>query len=386
MVLEANRKLTWRDLQHLIAKTSKVVSPDDRGWQTNGGGHKVNTKFGFGALDTAKLVDMASDSNWKTSKSQHICESAVKEVNLKKFTNQNSVESVIKSDGCSDMENCITKLEHVHVVVTLHLRRKNGHGQRGQHTITLTSPSGTKSDILLRRARDTSMEKGFENWEFLTVFHWDENPQGKWKLVVTDHSGTDWSSKMLKWHLKFYGTCDMKQMFNLHINETEICGTHCKSGCPTPKDFSKNCVDCSQYCDCTIGQCVDACDEHLVADNQLRHCRRSMEHQRYEFDSTSGEDDSENKAVASMSFSAKFAIICLALVLISVLVAGIAYCAAKMPNSKKLPKGYHSVQRYPCTEVAVEESSTLDREEHVTGDEEDNDEQTFPKGSSSVAS
>ena len=44
LVLEANPRLTWRDLQHLIVKTSKVVSPNDSDWQINAAGHKVETR------------------------------------------------------------------------------------------------------------------------------------------------------------------------------------------------------------------------------------------------------------------------------------------------------------------------------------------------------
>ena len=252
-------------------------------------------------------------------------------------------------------------MEHVHVAITLSFGSRGGrsyHTQRGQHSIVLTSPSGTRSDILRRRARDTTSDKGFENWEFLSVLHWDESPKGVWKLTVRDASSQDWSHKVLKWRLKFSGTCDIKNVFNIDINETEICGTHCRRGCPAPQQvFAEKCVDCSQYCDCTTGECVSACDEKLVADNTLRHCKRSMERDNggggNNGDSGYGDEEKHRlKPAVSMPLSAKFAIICLSLVVISVMVAGIAYFAAKMPNMKNLPKskGYHSMARYPCAD------------------------------------
>lgn len=244
------------------------------------------------------------------------------------------------------------------MAITLQFGRNGGsyHTQRGKHSIVLISPSGTRSDILKKRARDTTSDKGFENWEFMTVLHWDESPKGVWKLEVSDAMNQDWSHKVLKWRLKFSGTCDIKNVFNIEINETEICGTHCRRDCPAPQAFSEKCVDCSRYCDCTTGECVSACDESLVADNTLKHCKRSMERGHgngYNGAGGSGNGDQHHVTPAvSMPLSAKFAIICLSLVVVSVMVAGIAYFAAKMPSMKNLPKtnGYHSMARYPCAD------------------------------------
>jgi hypothetical protein len=47
------------------------------------------------------------------------------------------------------------------------------------------------------------------------------------------------------------------------------------------------------------------------------------------------------------------------------MIAGIAYFAAKMPTSKNLPSGYHSVSRYPCSDGIVD---ARDDEEEVVID------------------
>ncbi len=52
LVLEANgNRATWRDVQHLIVHGARVVDPTDADWVTNGAGHKVNHKYGYGILD-----------------------------------------------------------------------------------------------------------------------------------------------------------------------------------------------------------------------------------------------------------------------------------------------------------------------------------------------
>lgn len=111
LVLEANGKLTWRDLQHLVAHTSKVISPHDSDWQTNGAGHRVNVKFGFGALDTARLVDAARADDWKTAKTQHVCQTEVREVDLKSVGQTHKVTDQIDTQACSvDQDKCVTKV------------------------------------------------------------------------------------------------------------------------------------------------------------------------------------------------------------------------------------------------------------------------------------
>jgi len=342
LVLEANRRLTWRDLQHLVVLTSILVSPKDENWQTNGAGHKVNIRFGFGALSAAKLVHLATSATWKTALPQHECSTNVKNTNqaLKK---RGKIESTITTSGCARKpSNCITKLEHVHVIIDIEKP-----SQRGMIEIQLTSPSGTKSDILRKRVLDTDKKEGFRNWAFLTVFNWDENPEGTWKLTVSDHSTT--GGKLNKWSLKFYGTCDANSI-GLAVNESEICDKECNRNCP--KNFSDICMGCSQYCDCTIGQCVVDCGD-LITDSQLRHCRRSEEEINYDF-IPHVRQRSRDKPLMGISFSATFAIICFSLVIISMVIGGIAYLAAKMP-SKKDAKGYQSVARYPCSDLVIED-------------------------------
>ncbi|KAL6467434.1 hypothetical protein MHYP_G00231110 [Metynnis hypsauchen] len=44
LVLEANPDLTWRDVQHLIAKTAKIPDPNEPGWTINGAGYHVHDR------------------------------------------------------------------------------------------------------------------------------------------------------------------------------------------------------------------------------------------------------------------------------------------------------------------------------------------------------
>ncbi|KXJ12796.1 Proprotein convertase subtilisin/kexin type 6 [Exaiptasia diaphana] len=261
LVLEANPKLTWRDLQHLIVNTSKKTDPRDPEWRVNGAGHHFNNKYGFGVLDTAALVDAAMDRRWETADDQHICKELggnTEHVIPKKGT----FTATLFTDGCSKKENCITRLEHVRVYITIE------HPRRGDLSINLTSPSGITHELLKPRDRDFSGD-GFVNWPFMTVFSWGENPRGIWTLKVTDNANFDKRGKFKRWTLRMYGTCERPKP-QITPFERKVCEKNCKKGCASR--FSASCWNCTQYCHCGSGQCVQLCNEEDEVSEKDRHC------------------------------------------------------------------------------------------------------------------
>ncbi|MBD3561222.1 S8 family serine peptidase, partial [Planktothrix sp. FACHB-1355] len=61
LMLEANPNLSWRDVQHILAKTANKNNPEDeKGWVQNGAKLWVNDKYGFGAIDAFKAVNTAA--------------------------------------------------------------------------------------------------------------------------------------------------------------------------------------------------------------------------------------------------------------------------------------------------------------------------------------
>lgn len=74
MAFHFSPNLTWRDVQHIIVHTSKLTSPVDDGWKTNGAGFHFNHKFGFGRLDAEALVEKAKI--WQNVKPQRQCTGA----------------------------------------------------------------------------------------------------------------------------------------------------------------------------------------------------------------------------------------------------------------------------------------------------------------------
>ncbi|KAL2100373.1 hypothetical protein ACEWY4_004767 [Coilia grayii] len=119
LTLEANPLLTWRDVQHIIVKTSRrghLSAPD---WETNGAGY-----------DEAE--------GWTQVPPHRVCVDNVIYSN-REIRADRVLRSSYTSLGCNSH---VVHLEHVAVRVTLL------HPRRGDLSITLTSPSGTRSQLL----------------------------------------------------------------------------------------------------------------------------------------------------------------------------------------------------------------------------------------------
>merc|ERR1712142_1047070 len=69
LALEANPSLTWRDVQHLVVRTSRTDFMQNNSdthlpfssWHVNGAGLTFSPWFGFGLMDAAALISAALD-------------------------------------------------------------------------------------------------------------------------------------------------------------------------------------------------------------------------------------------------------------------------------------------------------------------------------------
>ncbi|XP_057288919.1 proprotein convertase subtilisin/kexin type 5 isoform X1 [Pezoporus wallicus] len=201
LALEANPFLTWRDIQHIIVRTSRAGHLNANDWKTNAAGYKVSHLYGFGLMDAEAMVIEAE--KWTTVPPQHVCVENT-DRQIKTIRPDSIVRSIYKATGCSDNPNHhVIYLEHVVVRITI------THPRRGDLAIYLTSPSGTRSQLLANRLFDHSME-GFKNWEFMTTHCWSEKAAGDWILEICDTPSQlrnfKTPGKLKEWSLVLYGT------------------------------------------------------------------------------------------------------------------------------------------------------------------------------------
>ncbi|GLD48718.1 proprotein convertase subtilisin/kexin type 4-like protein [Lates japonicus] len=171
-------ELTWRDVQHLIAKTAKIPDPKEPGWNINAAGYHVHHRYGFGLLDAGLMVQQAAHFNAVAP--QRKCTQEIRFYPTRILPSRGGVSVNIQSEGCHGRTNEINTLEHVQVRVSMSAVC------RGDLYISLESPGGTVSVLLDTRPNDDSTD-GLKNWTLMTVHCWGEQPRGLWTLQVTDH-------------------------------------------------------------------------------------------------------------------------------------------------------------------------------------------------------
>lgn len=184
LLLEANPDLTWRDVQHLTALTSRVEPlSGDKDWYKNAAGFCVNQGFGFGLLDANGLIKAGDRKSWVTVPPQEKCEiSSSSRSNLpQNLSSGHYAEVIVETDGCHGQPNEINYLEHVQFIFNLN------YSKRGAIMAELISPSGTKTILMHSRDWDKSTD-GFKNWPLMSVHTWGENPNGTWIFRVYDNN------------------------------------------------------------------------------------------------------------------------------------------------------------------------------------------------------
>uniref|UniRef100_G1Q9D4 P/Homo B domain-containing protein n=1 Tax=Myotis lucifugus TaxID=59463 RepID=G1Q9D4_MYOLU len=209
LALEANSQLTWRDVQHLLVKTSRPAHLKANDWKVNGAGHKVSHLYGFGLVDAEALVLEAK--KWTAVPSQHTCVA---------FTDKRprTLQSVLPCPASATAHGELweqptpaasrpsPRVRHTrHNILKIKIKTRVGK-QSGSspapRVLTAVSP---------RRLLDHSNE-GFSNWEFMTVHSWGEKAEGEWTLEIQDMPSQvrnpGRQGKLKEWSLVLYGTAE----------------------------------------------------------------------------------------------------------------------------------------------------------------------------------
>jgi len=199
LAVEANKNLTWRDVQHIIIRSSRADSRilQAKDWTTNTANLTASNYVGFGLMDAYRLVSLAK--NWTTVPPQLNCTISHGQIN-RVIPSVGALTLTASTLSCA--ENKIKFLEHVQVRVNLNFTR------RGDLEMNLTSPWGTTSRLTQYRPKDNNPNHtSLSNWTILTLHHWGENPSGVWKLTLKNSQLEHMNTGILfDWALILYGT------------------------------------------------------------------------------------------------------------------------------------------------------------------------------------
>ncbi|XP_061330660.1 proprotein convertase subtilisin/kexin type 4 isoform X3 [Pezoporus flaviventris] len=245
LALQANPALTWRDLQHLVIRTSNPAHLQAEDWATNGAGRKVSHHYGYGLLDAGLLVEMAKA--WTGTQPQRRC--SVKA--LHGPWNIGSKLTVPTDVFCSGRTKCIRSLEHVQVQLSL------SYSRRGDLEITLTSPMGTTSTLVTVRPYDTS-QQGYKDWTFMSTHFWDENPNGTWTLQLENKGDAYNTGLLTSFILHLYGTAEDMSARRFAASTTDKC---------IRRDAQGACKECGSSLFAHQRSCLPYCPPRYYSQN-----------------------------------------------------------------------------------------------------------------------
>ena len=66
-----SKNLTWRDVQHILVRTSSLDKLSGSDFKTNAAGFRYSHDFGYGIVNGGKLVTLAE--SWPRVSAQHHC-------------------------------------------------------------------------------------------------------------------------------------------------------------------------------------------------------------------------------------------------------------------------------------------------------------------------
>lgn len=176
LLLEAQPKLTWRDVQYIIAKGAMKLHLEDPDWHTNSAGYHHSHRYGFGVLHGPSLLRALAGHTLLSNPQQSIWQSGPRILDDVWITNETKTVS-LNVVGVTSLQT----LEHVTLHIALSTQR------RGTLDIDLISPEGTLSHMVPPRPHDDSAWWPAGGWPMHSVRYWGERQcNGVWKVVFRD--------------------------------------------------------------------------------------------------------------------------------------------------------------------------------------------------------
>jgi subtilisin-like proprotein convertase family protein len=187
LMLQANPKLGWRDIQEILAYSATEVDPTGSDWtynganNWNGGGLHTSDDYGFGEVDALAAVRLAE--TWQstdTSSNEHI-----QSASLSSFTIGSS--TAVSGDLFIPGESF--DVEHVDVTLSLQSVVLD------DLIVQLVGPTGETSMLFDGPTAQSTLPNGTTpqtlTWTMDTVKDWGEQGNGTWQINVYYASGTN---------------------------------------------------------------------------------------------------------------------------------------------------------------------------------------------------
>jgi len=215
LMMSANSNLTWRDVKHILALTSKQIQPSagntvhplgynltghtyQQGWVTNGAGYKFHNWFGFGLIDAGAAVSMAK--TYSSSLGTLVTTEDPK--SLSSLYSKTGLALAIPDNSATGISDSIY-LRHNLKAEAVQISLSINHTASSDLGVELTSPQGTKSILMNINSGITSTN--LSNVTLLSNAFYGETSLGNWTLKVIDGAAAD-SGIVTAWSIKVWGS------------------------------------------------------------------------------------------------------------------------------------------------------------------------------------
>jgi subtilisin-like proprotein convertase family protein len=197
LILEANPLLGWRDVQDILALSSRRIDGPDPDWtfngadHFNGGGLHWSRDYGFGLVDARAAVRLAE--SWQGPAATSANDAAHAATLLDPApVRLGELRQTVELDAPDGF-----RLQH------LELSLKLQHRDLSDLTIRLTSPAGTTIRLLERFDESFPVRVDFEDVSLVNGF-WGEEAAGRWTLAIRDHDARG-DGTLDGWRIRAWG-------------------------------------------------------------------------------------------------------------------------------------------------------------------------------------
>jgi subtilisin family serine protease len=193
LALAANPALNWRDVRQVLAASARHNDTSHPRWQRNAAGYWVSEQYGYGSVNAAKAVALASQ--WGPPAANEYSSQLYSKTVVRAIPDNSPL-------GISDDITVAEQMRVEFVEVTVDIE----HSYWGDISLYLTSPAGTEIRLMTPRylPQDTRT-LGFHNWTLGDALHAGELASGRWRLRVVDDQSRD-GGILRSWGLKIHGT------------------------------------------------------------------------------------------------------------------------------------------------------------------------------------
>lgn len=218
LMLEANPKLGYRDVQDILALTARNSNKSAQ-WTINGaanwngGGMHTNYDVGFGLVDAHAAVRLAETWTSQSTAANVVKVGGSAPVNQSIPEGGSGVSSSIQVTGKEQVERAEVILDAEHPYAK-------------DLVITLTAPSGTQSVLLTAPTSidpegRQALSQPYPSLPFsmTSTRHLGESSQGTWTLNVQDTGANGKTGVFQDWRLVLWGRGDTDKLPYVYTNE-----------------------------------------------------------------------------------------------------------------------------------------------------------------------